>query len=280
MTKKKFTFFLNSRPMETTILQKFKTVNLFGFSVFCDSLDKIDFKTRLVINTINPHSYHVALNDDSFHDSLSQSDILLPDGIGIVLANRVLNKSIIKKIAGFDLFMHILESKKGQSIKCFFLGSTKNTLNEIRKRINKEYPNIEFACFSPPFKEEFSEEDNREMVSYINSFDPDFLFVGMTAPKQEKWTSANLKNLNVNVICNIGAVFDFYAGTAKRAPSYLVNNGLEWLHRSMTSTRLLKRTLTTSPLFLHYILVEYMRNIIGADEENVKQTSRSNRVPY
>jgi N-acetylglucosaminyldiphosphoundecaprenol N-acetyl-beta-D-mannosaminyltransferase len=271
---------LNFRAMETKIIQKYETVNLFGFSVFCDSLDKIDFKTRTVINTINPHSYHVALNDNTFYDALADSDILLPDGVGIVLANRILNKSKIQKIAGFDLFMHILESNKKKPIKCFFLGSTSTTLRAIGKRLIKEYPNVQFASFSPPFKDEFSKIDNEEMVSYINSFDPDFLFVGMTAPKQEKWTSENLKDLNVNVICNIGAVFDFYAGTAKRAPSYLVNNGLEWLHRSMTSTRLLKRSLTTSPLFLHYVFVEYMRNLIGVNEENTDVISKSNRIPY
>lgn len=266
--------------MNTKILQEYKTVNLFGFSVFCDSLDTIDFNSRKVINTINPHSYHIALKDDTFHRALVNSDVLLPDGVGIVMANRVLNKTKIQKIAGYDLFMHILESNKMKPIKCFFLGSTTTTLKAIRKRLSKEYPNVEFASFSPPFKEVFTKEDNEEMVSYINSFDPDFLFVGMTAPKQEKWTSANLKELNVNVVCNIGAVFDFYAGTAKRAPSYLVNNGLEWLHRSMTSTRLLKRTLTTSPLFLHYVFVEYMRNLIGVDEENVESVSKSKRIPY
>lgn len=266
--------------METVIIQKYKTVNLFGFSVFCDSLDKIDFNSRMVINTINPHSYHIALKDDDFHQALLGSEILLPDGIGIVLANRVLNKSKIDKIAGYDLFMHILESSKNRPMKCFFLGSSVSTLKKIGERLNKEYPNIEFASFSPPFKNEFSQEDNEEMVSYINSFDPDFLFVGMTAPKQEKWTRANLKDLNVNVVCNIGAVFDFFAGTTKRAPSYMVNNGLEWLHRSMTSTRLLKRSLTSSPLFLHYVFVEFMRHLIGSDEDNANAVSQQKRVPY
>lgn len=271
---------INLRPMKTTIIRKYKTVNLFGFSVFCDSLDKIDFNSRMVINTINPHSYHIALKDDNFHHALVNSEILLPDGIGIVLANRVLNRSKIERIAGFDLFMHILESNRHRPIKCFFLGSSVNTLKKIGERLNREYPNIEFASFSPPFKNEFSQEDNEEMVSYINSFDPDFLFVGMTAPKQEKWTSANLKDLNVNVVCNIGAVFDFFAGTAKRAPSYMVNNGFEWLHRSLTSTRLLKRSLTTSPLFLHYVFVEYMRNLIGVDQDSVNTVSNTKRIPY
>ncbi|MCH7400193.1 WecB/TagA/CpsF family glycosyltransferase [Belliella sp. DSM 107340] len=258
--------------MNTKVLQKYKTVNLFGYSVFSDSLDNIDFSEKHVINTINPHSYHVALNDDFFNESLNECDILLPDGIGIVIANKFLNGSSIQKIAGYDLFMHILNRNKSNSIKCFFLGSTDSTLEKISKRLRKEYPNVEFESFSPPFKSFFSEEDNKEMIRRINIFSPDFLFVGMTAPKQEKWTRENLEELNVKVICNIGAVFDFFAGTTKRAPVFLIKFGLEWMHRSFTSTRLLKRTLTSSPLFLHYILVEYMRKLIKPNIENVSKT--------
>jgi N-acetylglucosaminyldiphosphoundecaprenol N-acetyl-beta-D-mannosaminyltransferase len=257
--------------MDQILLQKYKTVDLLGFSIFCDPLSRIDFNRRTVINTINPHSYHITLKDETFRRSLEVSDILLPDGIGIVIANKLINKTKIQKIAGFDLFMHILESKKSEPIKCFFLGSSSQTLKKIGARLSREYPNVEFASFSPPFTKDFTDEDNDEIVGYINSFNPDFLFVGMTAPKQEKWTNSNLKNLNVNVICNIGAVFDFYAGTTKRAPSYMVNNGLEWLHRSLHSTRLLRRTLTTSPLFLHYIFLEYMRQLVGSRGSNVNE---------
>ncbi|MCH7411687.1 WecB/TagA/CpsF family glycosyltransferase [Belliella sp. DSM 111904] len=259
--------------MNPTLLKQYKTVNLFGYSVFSDKLENIDFNNRLVINTINPHSYHVALKDDFFHDSLMQAEILLPDGVGIVLANKLINRSKIQKIAGYDVFLHILESNKNKPIKCFFLGSKDSTLKLIEDRLRKEYPNIEFGCYSPPFKSEFSSFDNAEMIGRINDFTPDFLFVGMTAPKQEKWTKTNREFLDVNVICNIGAVFDFYAGTTKRAPDFMVKSGFEWLHRSLKSTRLLKRTLTTSPLFVHYTLVEFVRNLLRPEEKESHQTS-------
>ncbi|MCH7403847.1 WecB/TagA/CpsF family glycosyltransferase [Belliella kenyensis] len=259
--------------MDTTLLKQYDTVKLFGFSVFCDELKQIDFNNRIVINTINPHSYHVALNDKFFHDSLMEADILLPDGVGIVLANKLINKTSIQKIAGYDIFLHILESNRKKPIKCFFLGSKESTLSMIKARLRKEYPNVEFDCYSPPFKSEFSEEDNAVMIDKINEFSPDFLFVGMTAPKQEKWTKANFKFLDVKVVCNIGAVFDFYAGTTKRAPEFMVKSGLEWLHRSFKSTRLLKRTLTTSPLFVHYTLVEFVRNLIKPEEKEIGEES-------
>ena len=94
------------------------------------------------------------------------------------------------------------------------------------------------------------------MCNTVNKFNPDVLFVGMTAPKQEKWVYQNKHNLNSTVICSIGAVFDFYAGNIVRAPKILIDLGLEWVHRSFMSFRLFKRNLISNPKFLIYILKE------------------------
>lgn len=236
------------------------TVELFGFMVFADFLDKIAFNHKMVINTINAHSYNISLRDPIFKKALSQSDILLPDGAGIVMANKIINHLSIKKIAGYDIFNFILNSSHTKPIKCFFLGSAPSTLLRIENRLKIDFPNVSFGGFSPPFKDEFSEEDNKIMREKINEFQPDFLFVGMTAPKQEKWTYLNKDYLDVNVICNIGAVFDFYAGTIKRAPKFFIENNLEWFHRSLSSTRLMKRYLVSNPLFIYHLAKEFGRN--------------------
>ncbi len=88
------------------------------------------------------------------------------------------------------------------------------------------------------------------MISQINVFTPDILFVGMTAPKQEKWVFENKEQLNANIICSIGAVFDFIAETKRRAPKWVINIKMEWLYRSFTAWRLTKRYLYSTPLFL------------------------------
>ncbi len=88
------------------------------------------------------------------------------------------------------------------------------------------------------------------MISEINAFKPHVLFVGMTAPKQEKWVFENKSKIDANVICSIGAVFDFIAETKKRAPQWIINMKLEWLYRSFTAWRLTKRYLYSTPLFL------------------------------
>lgn len=88
------------------------------------------------------------------------------------------------------------------------------------------------------------------MILQINSFKPDILFVGMTAPKQEKWVFHNKNCINAEIICSIGAVFDFIAETKKRAPAWVIKAKIEWLYRSFTEWRLTKRYLSSTPLFL------------------------------
>ena len=97
---------------------------------------------------------------------------------------------------------------------------------------------MEVLTFSPPFKSEFSEEDNTLMVKAINDADPDLLWIGMTAPKQEKWAHAHWNELDIHCHCgSIGAVFDFYAGTVKRAPLWWQEHSLEWLYRLLKEPR-------------------------------------------
>ena len=125
---------------------------------------------------------------------------------------------------------------------------------KIKNRLSIEFPNIVVDFHSPPYSDLFSVEDNARMVSAINDFVPDVLFVGMTAPKQEKWVYENYAELNAKGICSIGAVFDFYAGNVQRAPRFIISLGLEWLHRSLSSWRLAKRNLISNPKFLMYVL--------------------------
>ena len=220
------------------------------------SMPEIQNTHPRVINTLNPHSYVVAKKDDEFKHALLGADILLPDGIGIVLASRILYGKKIKRIAGSDIHVHLLRIFNKKSGRVFYLGSSEHTLRLLTARVKREYPNITVASYSPPFKQEFSEEENSAMIEAVNTFSPDVLFVGMTAPKQEKWVYRHKDKLNAKTICSIGAVFDFYAGTLKRAPSWVINTGLEWLHRSITDPfRLGVRNFTSNPQFLADVIL-------------------------
>ncbi|AMQ57519.1 WecB/TagA/CpsF family glycosyltransferase [Algoriphagus sanaruensis] len=209
-----------------------------------------------VANTINPHSYCVAKEDAEFQKALINSDLLFPDGVGVVWASKFLKGKEIKKISGFDLHLHylrILDSKGGG--KVFYLGSSERTLVLIQDRLKKEFPSILVGFYSPPFKPDFSKEENRKMLEAIHDFGPDILFVGMTAPKQEKWVAKNKGQIKAKVVCSIGAVFDFYAGTVKRPSQFWIDLGLEWFPRFIKEPRRLwRRNLISTPQFIFDVL--------------------------
>jgi len=227
------------------------------FNLFADSLSVLPPRQKLLITTLNAHSFNVTKSDALFNEVLLNSDVLIPDGISIVLALKLISGKNIKKIAGADLFFYEMERLQQQSGSCFFLGSTDKTLQLIKSKIAVEYPNVKVNYWSPPYKPQFSDEDNSIMINKINSLKPDVLFIGLTAPKQEKWAYQHLSKLEVGHICCIGAVFDFYAGTVNRAPSILIKMGLEWLYRLiMEPKRMWKRYLIGNPKFILYVLRE------------------------
>ncbi|MCD6570598.1 MAG: WecB/TagA/CpsF family glycosyltransferase [Deltaproteobacteria bacterium] len=209
----------------------------------------------------NPHSLVVASGDRIFERALKNADILVPDGIGIVLAAKILNLSLSERVAGYDFFIALTKlAQKNGGLKYFFLGSNENVLELIVKRFENEFPSIEVCgTYSPPFKDEFSEEENAQMVDAINLARPDVLWVGMTAPKQEKWIYQNRDRLDVSFMGAIGAVFDFYAGTKKRSSFFWQRLGLEWMPRLLKEPRRMwERTFVSAPKFIGLVLWEYL----------------------
>lgn len=215
---------------------------------------------KLLINTINAFSYDNARMDVLFSEALQKGDVLIPDGISIVKACRFLNaKSQPKeRIAGWDLFVYEMEKLNRVGGKVMFLGSSDAVLNLIRHRVAEKYPKIEVDTYSPPYKPVFSDEENEAMISAINHSNPDLLWIGMTAPKQEKWAYTHLDRLDVHChIGTIGAVFDFFAGTVKRAPERWQRVGLEWLYRLLSEPRRMwRRYFIGNAKFIYYIMVE------------------------
>ena len=221
------------------------------YNIYKSDLEQIDFSTPKVINTINPHSYCVAKKDPDFERALKCSDVLLPDGIGIVWAEKFLNRTSIKKIAGYDLFLFLMNKLELEKGSVFFLGASQITLDKIRLRCKAEYPNVRFESYSPPFKKQFSIKDSEIMSQKVNKFKPDVLFVGMTAPKQEKWVCDFSHLLDATLICSVGAVFDFYAGNIARSSPFWINLGLEWLPRLIKEPkRLFWRNFGSTPKFI------------------------------
>ena len=212
--------------------------------------------SRTVKKTIfcaNPHSLVIAHADPEFMTALQRSDVLLPDGIGIVLASKIKTGIIKHRVSGteiFELLAHRWNQRTDRSF--FFLGASPEVLQRMKARMATEYPNVVVCgCFAPPIRASFTEEETLQMINAINASAPDVLWVGMTAPKQEKWIFQNRKRLHVPAMCAVGATFDFFAGTKKRAPAWLRNMGLEWLPRLVREPRRLwRRNFISTPVFL------------------------------
>jgi len=231
-------------------------MNLMNYHIFTNKLATLDLDRRQIINTINPHSYVTAKADKTFKDALSSSDILIPDGSGIVFAAKQLYNQSIEKIAGYNLHGFLLQEMNVRGAKVFYMGASKKTLLKITQKLSKEYPNIVVETYSPPYKDQFTADENREIIERINCFNPDVLFVGMTAPKQEKWLYSNEENLNFTIASCIGAVFDFYAEVIPRPSSFWIRFHLEWFIRLVSEPRRLwRRNFISTPKFLFDILL-------------------------
>ena len=225
---------------------------------------------KLLINTINAHSYNTARKDSLFAEALTNGDVLLPDGVSIVMACKWIKaKSLPKeRIAGWDLFAFEMEklereseelrTKSEESKIVMFMGSSQKVLDLIVKRAAEVYPHLKVVTYSPPYKPEFTDEDNKAIIDAIHAANPDLLWIGMTAPKQEKWTYSHWKELNIHChVGSIGAVFDFFAGTMKRAPMWWQDHGLEWLYRLLKEPkRMWRRYIIGNALFLWNMVKE------------------------
>ena len=239
---------------------RLKTLTILGSKAELASLQE----GKLLINTINAHSFNTAKEDQLFADALTNGDVLIPDGVSIVKACKWIKaKSQPKeRIAGWDLFSFEMEklereseelrTKSEESKTVMFMGSSQKVLDLIVKRAAVDYPHLKVVTYSPPYKPEFSDEDNRAIIDAINNANPDLLWIGMTAPKQEKWTYSHWKELNIHChVGTIGAVFDFFAGTVERAPLWWQEHGLEWLYRLLKEPkRMWRRYIIGNTLFL------------------------------
>ena len=242
---------------------RLKDLNILGSKAELASLPE----GKLLINTINAHSYNTARKDKLFAEALMNGNALIPDGVSIVKACRWIKaKSQPKeRIAGWDLFYFEMDKLERESVKCemlkktvMFMGSSQRVLDLIVKRAAEVYPHLKVVTYSPPYKPEFSDEDNKAIIEAINAADPDLLWIGMTAPKQEKWTYSHWEELDIHChVGTIGAVFDFFAGTVERAPMWWQRHGLEWLYRLLKEPkRMWRRYIIGNALFLWNMLKE------------------------
>lgn len=204
----------------------------------------------------NVHTTVMSYEDENYRRIQNSGAMALPDGAPLSVYSRKHGFSDAQRVTGPDLMVELLKASKDEGYRHFFYGATQETLEAMRKAIERDYPGARIAgMYAPPFHPVCPEEDEA-VVGLINHAKPDFIWVGLGAPKQEQWMYEHRGRL-FGVSVGVGAGFDYLAGDIKRAPRWMQKLCLEWLYRLFQDPRRLwKRYLKTNLKFMKYIRKE------------------------
>ncbi len=215
-----------------------------------EAIDTVyDFTCGEILKTVytpNAEIAMTALEDKSFRVILNKGDLVIPDGAGVVLASKLVKNPVRQKTAGYDLVLNILKDVRFKG-KTFFLLGAKPKIAELAVENIKSFnPNVNVIGTHHGF---FEDSMSDEIINKINKLKPDILFVGLGAPRQEKWIDANKHLLKVKVAMGVGGTIDGLAGVVKRAPSIFIKLNLEWFYRLIKQPARIKRMIKI-PVFL------------------------------
>ncbi len=247
------------------------SVNILGININSTSktslLKKIesDIKAnkKFYIVTPNPEQIMLAQKDSEFKDIINKAEIAIPDGIGVIMANRFLNSSVqkLELIKGRELFLDLIKLADEKKWRVFFLGGESGEAEESMRVLSTIYKNIRIETSElPRLSMNGVPENTKDLVEEINAirkinnFVPHILFIGMTPPKQEKWLIKHFKEINALVSILHGGTFRYIAGYAKMPPKFVAHIGMEWLWRLLTGSQKLTRIYTAVIIFPFEVL--------------------------
>jgi N-acetylglucosaminyldiphosphoundecaprenol N-acetyl-beta-D-mannosaminyltransferase len=226
----------------------------------------VDSGHKFYVCTVNAYQTVKASEDKMFLKVLNDAAIVIPDGMPLVWYSRLLKKPVSERISGYDFFCNFskIASKKKYSY-FFFGGKSDAVLEKIKHRLKKEFSNIKVTgSICPPIMDSFPDEYDDYVTSTINKCRPDILWVGVSAPKQEKWIYKNIGRLNIKMAFGIGAAFNFYANTVRRAPAWMQRVGLEWLYRiHKEPKRLFKKYMVNNTKFIILVFKDSLKRIFS-----------------
>lgn len=201
------------------------------------------------VTICNVHVVVSASQDTAYQAIINASDMASPDGAPVAWMLRRQGFTGQSRVSGPDLMWALCERAAQENLPVYCYGSTEPTLALLKARLAEAFPGLQATMVSPPFRALSAEEDEAA-VAQINDSGAGIVFVGLGCPKQERWMAEHRGRVNA-VMIGVGAAFDFHAGTVQRAPAWMRDNGLEWLHRLASEPgRLWKRYLVTNTLFI------------------------------
>lgn len=214
-----------------------ETVDILGVSIskvtMSEAADQIKAfahsNTFHSIYTPNPEIVMLAMKDAAFHKILEEADLVVPDGIGVVIASKLKKTPLPERVAGYDLVQCTMKQAVKEDYKYFFFGGKPGIGEEAAAKMRETYPGIQIVGTRNGY---FTPEDEPQIIEEIKASGANILLVALGAPKQEKWIEANKHLLpNVRVAIGVGGSLDVMSGNVKRAPKVFQKFGLEWFYR-------------------------------------------------
>lgn len=204
----------------------------------------------------NVHTTVLSYENSDYRKIQNNSLMSIPDGGPLATLGKKRGFTDMDRVPGPTLMEAIFKTSSYKEYRHYFYGSTEATLNKLSNELTEKYPGINIVgSYSPPFRT-LTEAENKKIQENINSLKPDIVWVGLGAPKQEKWMAKNQGKIQ-GLMIGVGAGFDYFAGNIKRAPRWMQNMNLEWLYRlSQEPRRLFKRYLYTNTKFIWLLITK------------------------
>lgn len=237
-----------------------KKASIMGVNIAVIDMDKLIAYAEKNINDLagkylcvgNVHTTVMAYENEEYKKIQNDAVMVIPDGGPLVSVAHKRGYKEMKRTTGPSFMMEMLERSKINGCSHYFYGGSEDTLEKLRKVLEKKYPEAKIAgMYSPPYRELTEKEENKA-IDDINKANPDFIWVGLGAPKQEKWMAKHQGIVN-GFMVGVGAAFDYAAGNIKRAPEWMQKSNMEWFYRLLQDPkRLFKRYLYTNPKFIYH----------------------------
>lgn len=210
----------------------------------------MDTNGKYEVYTPNPEMVMMANKDKLLMSILNEADLVVPDGIGIVIASKLLSRNLHERVAGYDLVQNIFNELKNTDKKVYFLGGAPGVAKKAAECMREKHIGLNIVGTRDGY---FKENEEQDIITEINELKPDLLLVGLGIPKQEKWINKNKNKIEAKVSIGVGGSFDVMSGNIKRAPEVFQKLGLEWFYRLALQPSRAKRMLEL-PKFLVEVL--------------------------
>ncbi len=201
-----------------------------------------------------PYSVLMCRRDPALREATENATLTLPDGVGIILAAKLLRYRHSGRVSGPTLMLRLCDWGREGELRHFFYGGAPGVADTLARRLKSGYPGLNLAgTYCPPFRAVSPAED-ADIVKRINGAEPDIVWVGLGSPKQEKWMAEHVGKINAPALIGVGAAFDFHSGRVKWAPAWIRKMGIEWAYRLAMEPKRMWRRNIGSLVFLAGVL--------------------------